>query len=156
MLKMSGLKFQEHKNTNMEKYKNLNFPVLECNTSLFFTDSIMKSIGNYYGYFPIENENKVYKITWWCESWKDIIKIYTIKKYKIEDIKKILNAMEDKLKVRKTKYFLVGSNYTIADFYTIGIWRENFNDIQFYEIKTLIKSFPILKEYLEIQNELLL
>ena len=65
-----------------------------------------------------------------------------------------LQAMEEKLKSKKTHEFLIGENYTLADFYFIGVWRAVVANPVFPDFTELMTKTPLLCEYYEKKNKL--
>ena len=172
LLKYVGIDFEDirYKDEDWPKAKSSGkfefgqVPVLECEKcglNLCQKDAIMHKIGTRYGLVPNDPE-KLYKVIWWCNTTIDLMsscwKIYLPlteerKKEILKDVYEKLapvtfQAMEDRLKVNKSKNFLVGKSNTIADFYAVGMWRGCILDSTYSELKDIISKYPVLMEYM--------
>ena len=160
MLKKAGISFYEYKNE--DTFEEDYLPVLEHETCLYKGNNIMKSIGYAFGYYPIDKSYKVYNITWWCEVWneliqgcEDILKEHEDKEFITTRVPTLFEVMESKLKAGKSKEYVVGLGYTIADFYAVGVWREYITNPKLDQLKTIIATYPTLYNYCQIQHKLL-
>eukprot|EP01022_Parablepharisma_sp_SALTPOND_P028874 TRINITY_DN71949_c0_g1_i1.p1 TRINITY_DN71949_c0_g1~~TRINITY_DN71949_c0_g1_i1.p1 ORF type:complete len:423 (-),score=65.32 TRINITY_DN71949_c0_g1_i1:31-1299(-) len=178
MLKKMGMPFEDVRIKFEEwpaqkasgKFELQQLPVLECEPCgvlVSQTDAIMQRVGNRFGYYPMDKPKKIYKILWWCGTWKDVME--GCNKFFLnltEDKKKslrqdffeksvpvLLQAMENKLKIGKSSCYAVGRQHTIADFYAVGVWRGYINNPMFPEFKGIIDKYPMLKSYCECHDK---
>ncbi len=138
-----------------------------CGVVLPQTDAIMHRIGTRYGYLPKFNAEKRYNVLWWCSTVKDMMEgcatlftpmaettKLTMRTQLFEKTVPVcFQAMEARLMHNKSQNFLVGKNYTIADFYLLGFWRGFVINPMFPEFKLVVDKHPTLAAYFELRNK---
>ncbi len=180
MLKYLGLPYEDirikHEDWAKEKISG-KFPLQQlpvvicepCGSRMCQSDAIMHKIGARFGMLPTKNPEKLYKVIWWCNTLKDLTDgmvgfFYSAapeekrkvmrKDYFAKTVPTFLEAMENRLKLNKTQCYLVGSSYTIADFYLIGAWRGLFANPMLAEFKEIMPKYPTLCQYFEKKDKL--
>lgn len=165
------VKFEDWPNMKASgKFELQQMPVVECDpcgVCLCQTDAIMHRIGARFNLLPLKKPKKLYRVTWWCNTAKDVMEgcfreFLPIPEDKKKELRKqffeksvptFLSVMEQKLKENKTQCHLVGRDYTIADFYLLGVYRAVMNNPQYPEFKEILEKCPALKEYLEKKDK---
>ena len=153
------------------KFEFQQLPMLECEpcgVCLTQSDAIMHRIGARYGLLPKDDPEKLYQVLWWCNTLKDLVETVARHFMPISEEKKkqyyeeffsktvftFLGAMEARLGANESHDYLVGKNYTIADFYLIGTWRGVMMNPMFPQYKDIIPKYPLLQECAEKKNKL--
>ena len=174
LLTHAGIKFEDIRFTNdwavhKDKFELKQVPVLEDNGEMYCqTTAILEYLGMKYGYLPKNNLEKFYNIMKIIGIVEDLfVRVYTIlspffgmKEEAKEDHKtkllkdfgpKALKSLEDMLCANKSRKYIVGGKYTIADFFLLGAYRtlKTNKDWNTAFFNKFIKKAPILYSYLE-------
>jgi len=161
------IKFEDWQKMKLSgKFELQQLPVMECEpcgTYQSQSDAIMHRLGARFGLLGMEDPEKFYNVLWWCNTLKDLMETAARrhlpiaadkqKQYYDEFFSKtvhvFMGAMEARLKANESHDFLVGKDYTIADFYMVGTWRAVMLNPAFPQYKDIIPKYPLLKEYMD-------
>jgi len=175
LLRHAGIKFEDYRMTretfNMEvnqgKFEYNQVPALQENDKIFVqTDAILQKLAVKFNYLS-KDPKIMYMTLNICSGMKDLFdavvkfmfsKITEQSKIKLkeslinESFPNIFGIIEKRLNNKENKMFLIGSNYSLADFYLIGFSRSIiYNPMIGFsrDIQRSLDNFPLLKNYIK-------